>query len=98
MNIKIAILEDNNVQAEQLIKIINNWGNNKLHAISITHYKTSSDILNDENAINCNLLFSDIELEKNLRKTDTIEPCDQNGIEICIQLRKIGRASCRERV
>ena len=65
MNIKIAILEDNNVQAEQLIKIINNWGNNKLHAISITHYKTSSDILNDENAINCNLLFSDIELEKN---------------------------------
>lgn len=82
MNIKIAILEDNNIQAGQLIKIINNWGNNKLHAISITHYKTSSDILNDENAINCNLLFSDIELEKNLRKTDTIEPCDQNGIEI----------------
>ena len=90
MNIKIAILEDNNVQAEQLIKIINNWGNNKLHAISITRYKTSSDILNDENAINCNLLFSDIELEKNLHKTDTIEPCDQNGIEICIQLRKKG--------
>ena len=42
MNIKIAILEDNNIQAGQLIKIINNWGNNKLHAISIPFWSQGS--------------------------------------------------------
>ncbi len=90
MDIKIAILEDNNIQADQLIKIINKWGNDKFHSLTITHYNTSNDIINDENAINNNLLFSDIELEETLRKTATKVSYSKNGIEVCMQLRKKG--------
>ena len=77
MKINIAILEDNNSHFQQLSNSIFKWASEYGHIVTIRHFINEADILQSNFMSNCNLLFSDIELQNS----------SKNGIDICTQLR-----------
>jgi DNA-binding LytR/AlgR family response regulator len=80
MELKIAILEDNNADYNHLISLLKKWGSETANNISIIKFK-NEDIVSHVTNENYDIIFSDIELKNSSQYT---------GIQICEKLRKSG--------
>ncbi len=81
MKINVAILEDDKVFYDELVRKLNTWAQDKGHQINTGYFSGKKDILSSDFMKKCQLLFADIEL----KDSDFI-----NGIEVCSKLRKDG--------
>lgn len=88
MNLKIAILEDQKHDYEQLAAYLYHWAQLQGHVIKIYGFHTAADISSSEEIINCHILFSDIELKTNSQIIDSQDLT--NGITVCMSLRDRG--------
>lgn len=94
MNIQIAILEDKKQDYEQLAKYLNNWAYSHGHVIKIYWFCDADTILSSNHTINCQILFSDIELDtkksNNIHTLASDSHSISNGIKVCMSLRDRG--------
>lgn len=86
MNIKIAVLEDEEEDFRILQNDLTNWATEKGHFLQILRFR-NADILKSAFMADCQLLFSDIALGN--YAPETAEK-SKNGLELCRELRSEG--------
>lgn len=80
MKIKIAVLEDNPQDFEQILSTLKKWAQRTEHLVEINRFKDEK-IIDRFKHDNYNLLFADIDLQKT---------CQNSGLNICKKLRENG--------